>query len=153
MKLFKTSSSLSFAKLSKLSSKHRATQSKQNLNWFSSKANTVAVYSLQKQTKQRNTRSALPNSIIKEDLHLLDLTFTPLLVDRTKKLSSRLVSFKIQTILRYGLLGSRQLTCCWCCYTHQTFMFFHRETSSLKMNKLNVIIWVWLFACSHHATT
>ena len=32
-------------------------------------------------------------------------------------------------------------------------MFFHRETSSLKMNKLNVIIWVWLFACSHHATT
>ena len=32
-------------------------------------------------------------------------------------------------------------------------MFFHRETSSLKINKLNVIIWVWLFACSHHATT
>ena len=32
-------------------------------------------------------------------------------------------------------------------------MFFHRETSSLKMNKLNVIIWVWLFACSNHATT
>ena len=32
-------------------------------------------------------------------------------------------------------------------------MFFHRETSSLKMNKFNVIIWVWLFACSHHATT
>ena len=36
----------------------------------------MAVYSLQKQTKQRNTRSALPNSIIKEIYNLLDLTFT-----------------------------------------------------------------------------
>ena len=54
------------AKLSKLSSKHGATQSKTEPKLVLFKANTVAVYSLQKQTKQRNTRSALPNSIIKE---------------------------------------------------------------------------------------
>ena len=36
VKLFQTSSSLSSAKLSKLSSKHGTTQLKQNLNWFSS---------------------------------------------------------------------------------------------------------------------
>ena len=47
-------------------SKHGATQSKPEPKLVLFKANTVAVYSLQKQTKQRNTRSALPNSIIKE---------------------------------------------------------------------------------------
>ena len=62
----KLCSSLSFAKLSKLSSKHGATQSKTKPKLVLFKANTVAVYSRQKQTKQRNTRSALPNSIIKE---------------------------------------------------------------------------------------
>ena len=51
--------------------KHGATHSKQNLCWFSSKA--MAVYSLQKQTKQRNTRSALSNFIIRRST-LLDLT-------------------------------------------------------------------------------
>ena len=76
VKLFQTSSSLSFAKLSKLSSKHRATQSKTEPKLVLFKANTVAVYSLQKQTKQRNTRSALPKLHHQGDLHLLDLAFT-----------------------------------------------------------------------------
>ena len=42
--------------------RHRAAQSKQNLNWFSSKANTVTVYSLQKQTKQRRSALLIPSS-------------------------------------------------------------------------------------------
>ena len=40
--------------------------------------------------------------------------------------------------------GSRPTGPKWCSVVTQ---------SSLKMNKLNVIIWVWLFACSPHATT
>ena len=59
VKLFETSSSLSFPKLSKRSSKHGVTQTKLEPKLVLFKANTVAVYSFQKQTKQRNTRSAL----------------------------------------------------------------------------------------------
>ena len=63
VKLFQTSSSLSFAKLSKLSSKHGATQSKTEPNLVVFKANTVAVYSLQnKQNKETPGQHSLTPS-------------------------------------------------------------------------------------------
>ena len=63
VKLFQTSSSLSFAKLSKLSSKHRATQSKQNLNWFSSKQTQwLSILSKNKQNKETPGQHSLTPS-------------------------------------------------------------------------------------------
>ena len=63
VKLFQTSSSLSFAKLSKLSSKHEATQSKQNLNWFSSKQTQwLSILSKNKQNKETPGQHSLTPS-------------------------------------------------------------------------------------------
>jgi len=60
VKLFQTSSSLSFAKLSKLSSKHRATQSKTEPKLVLFKANTVSKNKQNKETPGQ--RSLTPSS-------------------------------------------------------------------------------------------
>ena len=106
VKLVQTSSSLSCAKLSKLSSKHRATQSKLEPKLVLFKANTVAVYSLQKQTKKETpgqhslTPSSRRSTPTRPNFH------TP---SCRSDEEVKLLAFqsKIQTILRYGLLGSR----------------------------------------------
>ena len=66
---------------------------------------------------------------------------------------AKLLAFysRFQTTLRYGLLSSglfQPVLMLLGLYTPQTFMFFHREASSLNVNKFNVIIGVWLFSCS-----
>ena len=88
VKLFQTFSSLSFAKLSKLSSKHGATQSKTEPKLALFKANTVAVYSLQKTNKTKKTpgqHSLTPSSRrstpARPNFHSFTLSFLDWLAD------------------------------------------------------------------------